>query len=246
MRRRGLSPERWRILLQALGLVVLATLLLWAADSFARIGAQTLLEKNIQDATGVEARPRVEVHGVLFLPQVIRGAYSEVDVTTRGITSGPLRINGVESHLFDVRVPFHDVLVRNIRRVSIGRSVETVNVTYHDLNAYFAATGRPLTVGPDRNDSVTLKGKVTVLTRSVPVSADGMLWVEDDLLRISPHNFAAGPASLDAASRLLLRQRLTLTIPLGTLPFGHRLTGVGTDSTGVDITAEGAAILIEP
>jgi hypothetical protein len=181
-----------------------------------------------------------------FLQQVIRGTYSEVEVTTRGITSGPLRIDRVESHLFDVRVPFHDVLVRNIRRVGIGRSVETINVSYRDLNAYFAATGRRLTVGPDRDGSVTLAGKVTVLTRSVPVSADGTLWVKEDLLRISPHNFAAGPASLDAASRLLLRQRLTLTIPLGTLPFGHRLTGVGADPAGVHITAEGAAILIEP
>src|SRR5215216_422628 len=77
-----------------------------------------------------------------FLPQVIRGTYSEVEVTTRGIMSGPLRIDRVESHLFDVRVPFHDVLVRSIRRVGIGRSVETINVSYRDLNAYFAATGR--------------------------------------------------------------------------------------------------------
>jgi len=121
-RRRGLSPERRRLLLQVLGLIVVVALLLWGADTLARIRAETLLSRNIQDATGVEVPPEVDVHGIFFLPQVIRGVYSEVHVTTEGVTGGPLRIDRVESQLSDVRVPFHDVLVRDIRRVGIGRS----------------------------------------------------------------------------------------------------------------------------
>jgi hypothetical protein len=226
--------------------VVVVVLLLWGGDTLARIGAQTLLERNIQDATGVEVRPEVKVRGLLFLPQVIRGAYSEVHVTTRGITSGPLRIDRVDSQLFDVRVPFHDVLVRDIRRVGIGRSVENLDLTYEDLNAYLAATGRRLMLAPSSDGTVTLSGKVNVLSQNVRVSADATLSVEDDLLRISPQNLGAGPVSLDAASRLLLRQRQTLTVPLGTLPFGHRLTGVEPDQDAVHITAEGAAIVIKP
>jgi hypothetical protein len=245
MQRHG-RPARRRFVLQVLGVVVVVVLLLWGADTLARIGAQTLLERNIQDATGVEVRPEVKVRGLLFLPQVIRGAYSEVHVTTRGITSGPLRIDRVDSQLFDVRVPFHDVLVRDIRRVGIGRSVENLDLTYEDLNAYLAATGRRLMLAPSSDGTVTLSGKVNVLSQNVRVSADATLSVEDDLLRISPQNLGAGPVSLDAASRLLLRQRQTLTVPLGTLPFGHRLTGVEPDQDAVHITAEGAAIVIKP
>jgi hypothetical protein len=245
MQRHG-RPARRRFMLQVLGVVVVVVLLLWGADTLARIGAQTLLERNIQDATGVEVRPEVKVRGLLFLPQVIRGAYSEVHVTTRGITSGPLRIDRVDSQLFDVRVPFHDVLVRDIRRVGIGRSVENLDLTYEDLNAYLAATGRRLMLAPSSDGTVTLSGKVNVLSQNVRVSADATLSVEDDLLRISPQNLGAGPVSLDAASRLLLRQRQTLTVPLGTLPFGHRLTGVEPDQDAVHITAEGAAIVIKP
>ena len=245
MQRHG-RPARRRFMLQVLSVVVVVVLLLWSADTLARIGAQTLLERNIQDATGVEVRPEVKVRGLLFLPQVIRGAYSEVHVTTRGITSGPLRIDRVDSQLFDVRVPFHDVLVRDIRRVGIGRSVENLDLTYEDLNAYLAATGRRLMLAPSSDGTVTLSGKVNVLSQNVRVSADATLSVEDDLLRISPQNLGAGPVSLDAASRLLLRQRQTLTVPLGTLPFGHRLTGVEPDQDAVHITAEGAAIVIKP
>jgi hypothetical protein len=212
----------------------------------ARIGAQTLLERNIEDATGVEVSPEVDIHGLFFLPQVIRGAYSDVHVTTLGIENGPLRIARVESQLSDVRVPFHDVLVRDIRRVGIGHSVENLDLTYDDLNAYFAATGRRLQVAPGPNGTVRVMGAVDVLNQKVPVSADAELWVEDDTLRISPQTFATGSGSLGTASRLLLGQRLRLIVPLGALPFGHRLTGAYADSEAVHLTAEGSGIVVQP
>ena len=246
-RQRGaLSPARRRVLLQTTGVIVVVALLLWGADTLARIGAQTLLARNIQDATGVEVLPEVDVRGVFFLPQVIGGAYSDVQVTTQGVTGGPLRIDRVESRLSDVRVPFHDVLVRDVRRVGIGRSVENLDLTYEDLNAYFAATGRRLTLAPGRDGTVRLSGSVDVLNQRVPVSADATLSVEDDVLRISPQSFDTGSGSLDAAGRLLLGKRLTLLVPLGTLPFGHHLTGVTADPEGVHLTAEGTDILVEP
>jgi hypothetical protein len=246
-RQRGaLSPARRRVLLQTTGVIVVVALLLWGADTLARIGAQTLLARNIQDATGVEVLPEVDVRGIFFLPQVIRGAYSDVQVTTQGVTGGPLRIDRVDSRLSDVRVPFHDVLVRDIRRVGIGRSVENLDLSYEDLNAYFAATGRRLTLAPGRDGTVRLSGNVDVLNQRVPVSADATLSVEDDVLRISPQSFDTGSGSLDAAGRLLLGQRLTLLVPLGTLPFAHHLTGVTADPEGVHLTAEGTDILVEP
>ena len=243
---RGLSPARRRTLLQVLGVIVVVALLLWGADSLARTSAERLLARNIQDATGVEVAPEVDVNGVLFLPQLIRGAYSDVQVSTRGVAGSPLRIDRVESQLSDVRVPFHDVLVRDIRRVGIGRSVENLDLTYEDINAYFAATGRRLTLAPGPDGTVKLTGNVEILNQSVPVSADAALSVEGDVLRISPQSLDTGSGSLDAASRLLLGRRLTLLVPLGPLPFGHRLTGVQADSQGVHLTAEGTGILLQP
>ena len=244
--RRRLSPARRRLLLQVVGVIVVVGVLLWGADTLARIGAQSLLAHNVQDATGVEVLPEVDAHGVFFLPQVIRGVYSDVHVTTLGITSGPLRIDRVESRLSDVRVPFHDVLVRDIRRVGIGRSVETFDLTYDDLNAYFAATGRRLELAPGPNGTVRLTGVVDIANQSVPVSADATLSVEDDVLRISPESLDMGSGSLRAASRLLLGKRLNLIVPFGTLPFGHRLTGVRADSEGLHLTAEGTGIILRP
>ena len=244
--RRRLSLPRRRLLLQVLGVVVVVGLLLWGADTLARVSAQTLLARNIQDATGVEVTPEVDIHGIFFLPQLIRGAYSDVHVTTVGIESGPLRIAQVESQLSDVRVPFHDVLVGDIRRVGIGGSVEDLDLTYEDLNAYFAATGRRLVLAPGRDGAVRISGSVEVANQTVPLSADATLSVEGDALRISPESFHTGSGALDAASRFLLGKRFQLLVPLGTLPFGHNLTGVRADPDGLHLTATGTDILLEP
>ena len=218
----------------------------WGTDSLARFGAESLLARNIQNATGVTELPQVRVRGFAFVPQVVRGAYSEVDVTTRGIESGPLRVEQVDSQLFDVRVPFHDVLVQNVRRVGISRSVEDVRLTYADLNAYFDATGRPLRLAPAANGELQVTGSVDVLGRRVQATANVTLAVSDDALKITPREIDTGSTSLNRASRLLLGQRLTLTVPLGTLPFGHRLTSATADADGIRIGAEGLGIVVQP
>jgi hypothetical protein len=238
--------NRWRTRLEVAAVTLGLLALLWGSDALARLGAESLLERNVQDATGVATRPQVHVQGTFFLPQVIRGAYRHVDVTTEGLTSGPLRVEHVQSRLTDVRVPFHDVLVQDIRRVGVSRSQERVTLRHSDLNAYFAATGRPLRVSEAEDGGLTVEGRVNVLGRQVLADADVQLSVQDETLRISPDRIDTGSTALDQASRLLLTQRLTLTVPLGTLPFGHRLTDVRTEGDLLVLDAEGYGVILQP
>jgi hypothetical protein len=243
--RRKLS-QGWRTALEAIAFVTIVFFLGWGADSLARLGAESLLSRNIQNATGVAEPPTVTVRGFAVVPQVMRGAYNEVDVATRGITSGPLRIEQVDSQLFDVRVPFHDVLLQDIRRVGIGRSVEDVTLRYTDLNAYFKTTGRPFQLAAAENGKVQITGPVNILGQGVEVTADASLSVSEGALRITPDEIRTGDTVLSRASRLLLGQRLRLTVPLGTLPFGHQLTSATPDADGIRLQAEGTAIIVEP
>ena len=248
------KPSGWRYRISertrfAIEFVLFATavyFLGWGADALARAGAEALLARNIQNATGVSEPPVVDVKGFAFVPQVVRGAYNEVHVTTRGITSGPLRIERVDSQLFDVRVPFHDVLVQDIRRVGISRSLEDVTLRYEDLNAYFNATGRPLQLAPAENGQARLTGVVDVLSQRVEVSATATLSVANEALRITPREVNTGNVTLNQASRLLLGQRLALSVPMGTLPFGHHLTNVVADPDGIHLRAEGVAVIVQP
>ncbi len=246
------TTPRWRLSqrsrtgLEAAIFVIALFFLGWGADSLARHGAESLLARNIQNATGVSERPVVHARGFAFLPQVVRGAFDEVDVTTVGITSGPLRIERVESQLYDVRVPFHDVLVQDIRRVGIGRSVEQATLTYTDINRYFAETGRPWTLAPADNGELTVTGEVDVLNRRLQVQALVSLSVSDETLRINPREISTGSTDLSKASRLLLGQRLSLSVPLGTLPFGQQLVDATTYPGGIALEARGTTIVIQP
>ena len=244
--RRHQLSQRGRTAIEVVIFVTAVFFLGWGADALARMGAEAVLARNIQSATGVSEPPEVNVRGFAFLPQVVRGAYNEVNVTTRGITSGPLRIDQVNSRLLDVRVPFHDVLVQNIRRIGIGRSIEDVTLRYEDLNAYFDATGRPLQLAPAEDDQTQLTGTVDVLGQQIQVRANVTLSVVDETLRITPRQINTESTALSQASRLLLGQRLNLTVPLGTLPFGHQLTGVTASTDAIRLRAEGTGIIVQP
>ena len=130
--------------------------------------------------------------------------------------------------------------------VGIGRSIKDVTLRYEDLTAYFDATGRSLELAPAENGEVRLTGAVDVLSQRVEVSSTVVLSVTDVTLRLTPRQMDTGTATLDQVSRLLLGQRLRLTVPLGTLPFGHQLTGVVASPDGIRLRAEGNVIIVQP
>lgn len=241
--RRSRFPYRRvvEVVMVVLGLVGLV----WGADALARAGAERLISRNVQDVTGVAESPEVVVHGAFFLPQVIRGAYGSVDVTTRGITNGPLRLERVDSHLVDVRVPFRDVLLQDVRRIGIGRAEGQVTLTYADLNTYLQRTGRPLTLTPLDDGELRLTGEVDLLGQQIDTSAVVRLSADEGGLRITPVA-VEGAGTLDEVSRLLLGERLRFTVPLDTLPFGLELTQVFPGPAEVRVDVRGSGIVLEP
>lgn len=243
------EPVVHRNLQRLAAALVLVGLLLagWAGDVLAHRGAESLIARDVQAVTGVAEAPTVTMAGRFFLPQVVRGAYDAVHVQVRGVSSGPLVIDTVDADLTDVRVPFHDVLVRDARAVGVGHSEETARLSYPAINAYLDATGRPLQVqpGPDGR-SVTLSGTVTVLDRRIRANTEVGLSVSDGNLRLSPGSIDTGGTRLGETAQLLLGQRLTLTVPLGSLPFSQRLTRVEATREGLVVHAEGDAVVLRP
>jgi hypothetical protein len=238
--------RRRRTVLEAVALTLGTLLLLWGADRLAEIGAESLLERNIQDVTGVVERPVVDVRGPLFLPQAIRGAYKEVRVSVSDLRSGPLTVERVDATLLDVRMPLKDVLLRDIRRVGVGQATDQVTLRFQDLTAYFETTGQSLRLAGTDDGHVEMSGYFIVLGQTVRATAEVDLRVDGSQLRIAPRKIDTGDTVLDSARRLLLNQRLGLTIPLDTLPFGTELTEVSVDADELRITATSTAIVLRP
>ena len=235
-----------RLAVEIVVFVVVVGGLLFGADRLARAGAESLVAQDVASATGTGQPVEVHVRGALFLPEVIAGSYGEVDVNTDQVTSGSLRIARIQSRLYDVRVPFHDVLVRDVRQIAIGRSEQRALLRWDDLNAYLDASGRPLTLAPGPNGAVRATGTIDVLGASLDIVADVGVSVGDGELKITPRQLVNGGTGLNTASRLLLTQQLTFPVPLQSLPFGHELDSIDATRGGVIVTATGRDILVQP
>jgi hypothetical protein len=225
-----------------LAFVVATALLLWGADLLARWGAENLLARNIEEATGVPTRPSVDVSGTFFLPQVVQGRYDDVVITVRDLRSGPLRIEEVRARLAGVHVSFHDVLMQEPDPVWIENSVEEALLTYEDLNRYLDATGRPVTLDA-AGDEVRLTGTAEILGQRVSASTRAQLAVEDGALAVRPTELDTD-TPLDPASSLLLGQRFTFVVPLDPLPFGQQLTDVEVTGSGLLARARGDDVVL--
>ena len=144
----------------------------------ARVGAESLLARNIQNATGVTDLPQVRVRGLPSCPRSYAAptgggrhhpGHRERPVARRaGRLAAVRRPGAVPRRAGAERPPGGD-----------RRSVEDVTLTYADLNAYFDATGRPLRLGPAADGGLQLTGGVDVLGRRVQATANVTLAVSD-------------------------------------------------------------------
>ena len=91
-----------------------------------------------------------------------------------------------------------------------------------------------------------MTGVFDVLGQTVPVTARIELLVDGSQLRIAAEDVDTGDIDLTDARRLLLNQRLSLTVPLDTLPFGHQLTRVSSTEQELLLEANSTAVVLTP
>ena len=118
-----------------------------------------------------------------------------------------------------------------------------------------AAVARPISnTAPHTLD--TIGAKITGGTQSAHTSIAVLrarltdqprpISVDDSQLRITPEEIDTGDTTLSQASRLFLDQRLNLTVPLDTLPFGQQLTNITSDREAIYLQAQSTALILRP
>lgn len=241
--RRRRSPDP-RTVAFALVVVLFIGALLAVSDYLSRVGAQSLIAREIQHALRSPNRPAVHLHGTFFVPQVVDGVYNDVEIDVAPVTADQLRISDLHADLSGVRLPFHDVLVRDAPRIVIAHTLEVATLSYPDIDDYLASVGIPVSIRPAGDGQVRFTGSVPVLGTSVSTSADAKVIARADHLEITPVRWHSGAATLDRVSELLLSQRLTLEIPLQGLPFGQTITHVAVGQSDIRVRARGSDIVI--
>ena len=237
--------RRRRTVALAASVVLGTALLLWAGDWVSRLIAQSVIASSVQEYTGAPDEPTVRIRGPIFLTQVIRGRYDHVEIDMESVSDGPLRLQSLHADLFDVYLPFHDVLVGDANQMFIGRSTEEAIITWNDLNQYLTFTGRAVRFEPAADGEVRLTATVDVLGTTVSASADANIAAADGEIAISPRRLRTDTV-LDSVSEIFLSQRFTFVIPLDPLPFGQKVSNIEATDEGLVIQAGGTDVLVTP
>lgn len=221
-----------RAFLIALFVLVLAAL---GGDRLAHRLATDEVEQRLA-AEGLRA-PRVTVEGFPFLPQLLSRSFGKVQVAASGLRRDGRHVRDVTATGFDVEGPRDG-------RVTVGRLTAQGTVRYDEVLDEVGVPGLSLEhVG---GGEVGLDREVTVLGRTLSVSATGRVEVEGDRLRIVPSGFElAGGETVDSGIRPLLVDRFSVTYPLRGLLDGLAVARVTARPDGFEVEISGEDVTLD-
>jgi hypothetical protein len=213
-------------------LLVLVALVV-AADRVSVRVAEAAVAKQVQQSANLRSRPDVRIRGFPFLTQAVRGSYDRIDVSADDLDRGGVHVTRLTASLHDVRVPLGDALHGDVGAIPVSGIDATALVTYADLAHRSGVVG--MTIQPD-GDLVRVTGRVTVLGRTVRASAVSAVALRGSRIAVTARSLTvlgqSSPALVNA-----LAGTLDLLVPIGTLPYDLRVTGLSVSSAGLRLTA---------
>jgi hypothetical protein len=71
------------------------------------------------------------------------------------------------------------------------------------------------------------------------------LSVDGGVVQATPKQIDTGTSGLDQATRLLLGDRLSFTLPIERLPYGQKLTAATPYDDGIEVEAHGTGVVLQ-
>lgn len=213
------------------GLLVLLVLAV-AADRVGAYVAGRVVAGRLRTSAGLQADPDVTITGFPFVTQALGGRYDRIRVRAHDLDRGGVRLADLRVDLLGARIPARQALAGAVREVPVEGLRGELTVAFADLTA-----GRTeLTVTPLANDRVLVTGRVKVLGATVQASARSSVALQGTSLLVRAESVSVQGSSSPAVDRALTGL-LDLRVPIGTLPYGLRLTGVRSGPAGLVVTA---------
>src|SRR6266542_3021142 len=226
-------------LMRKLLIVLLVAAVLVGADfAAARVfesKVATALERKYQLGT----RPIVQVRDFPFLPHLLTGRFSALDLAATNARARGLDLDRVEVQLRGVRVP-RTVLFGGHGLVRVDQVEGQVELSQAQINRLLAGrlSGGQVTI---EANSVRLRVGTEVFGRLVDAVVTGRLGVRDGQLAFRPQSVQVGGVG-DPALETTLVSRFTFDVPLPRLPADIQVERVDTEP-GAVVLAGGAARL---
>ena len=228
----------WLTRAVAVVLVVLAVLLL--LDRLGEAVAETIASRRLQTELATPSRPSVEIGGFPFVTQVVTGSFSSVHLVA---DDAQVPVSGRP----DVAVAHADVTLAGIEAtdryatIVAGRAEGTFLLDYESLSEL---SGSAVEYAGDARIGVGFSLPLGLVTVTGTATGQPVVDVEDQVLTIedAEMRITSGEddeAVADAVGRLVLGP-----VPMSSLPYGLRLTGLEVNAEGVEAAATATDVLM--
>ncbi|MET9710437.1 DUF2993 domain-containing protein [Nocardiopsis alba] len=217
-------------------LLILLAALVVVADIGARSFAQSTLSERLAQQMDMSEEPDVSIEGWAFLPQVLSGTYTEVNIDAASATMSGVTVEQVEATASDVEAPLSDLL--NEPDVVAGQVDGSFVVPYTYFNPYLP---EGMTISTEEGDArISGELALTELGRSIPVSSGVEFTVDGDVLTVTPVDIQIGDLPIDLGDQVADALGFSAQVP--ELPLGLSVTEMEATSSGLRITGTGSDI----
>jgi hypothetical protein len=199
-------------------LLVLAVLLV-AADRISVRVVDDVVAQRMQEDGGLQDRPDVDIRGIPFLTQALRGRYEDVRVRIDDVTRNGVTVSRPDVQISGVQLPLSKV--RHANAVPVTGLHATALVSYVELATESGLAG--VTISP-AGDKVKVTGKVAGVAASVTST-----------VRLDGNRLVVSTGGV-----------LDFSVRLPVLPYGLRLTSAQAGPDGVVLTAESGPTVLAP
>jgi hypothetical protein len=213
--------------------LLVAVALLLGIGVAADFGAARLFESRVTSALqrkyDLGERPIVQVRDFPFLPHLVSGRFSTIDLAADDARSRGITVVRLELHLRDVTVP-RSVLLGGRGRVRVDRADGEVKLSEAEINRLL---GEHLRGGSLVFDSgrVRLRVRTEVLGQPLTAVVLGQLSVRAGRIAFTPETVQLSGARAPLLERQLASQ-LTFDVPLPALPAGFTVERIDTEPGG--------------
>jgi LmeA-like phospholipid-binding len=223
-----------RLLVVLLVLLVPLAVVLVVADRVGVRIAEKAVATQIEHRGALSGRPDVQIEGVPFLTQALRGRYDDVRVRLTAAELDQPEGTSADVSLRGVHVPLSKVVGGSVSEVPVDRVDGTASLSYSLLSSRLGADTKLSWTG----STLRITRTVQVLGYSVPLTADGAVRLDGQHLRIDVSNVQADGASVPSSVVRRASSLLDLSYAVPKLPFGLTLTGVHPGPDGVQVTVD--------
>lgn len=197
-----------------------------ALDQVGVLVTDVALEGALRDRLHLDKKPKVRVHGIPFLTQVVGGKYHDIEVDASGLDADKLHNLHAEVRLRGVHVSISQLGRWDFSSIPIDHAKADITVPYSSLEAASGISG--VTIKPDGNE-VEVSAPVSIGTQTITVTAKGHPTISHGALLLNPTDATAEGAPIPPS----VLGTFKVPISVSSLPFGLKLNGIDVKQNGL-------------